>query len=767
MRPEVNSRHRFGGTNPKIMAIALFYGACGFSAAPAFAQDKPKGGENLQDIVVIAQKREQKLIDVPISISAFNAQALENKGIDNAEDLAVFVPNLTLVPQASSNTSFAVNMRGVTQSDTVLTGDSPVGIYVDGIVVPKLSGGIFDFIDIERIEVLRGPQGTLYGRNTPAGAVNVITRKPKGEFGLDAMAGYGNFNSREFRLGVDTPTLELGGLGELSARVTGRIYKRDGWVKNLSNGKDLDTRDRWGGRVAVRWKPADAVTVDYAYDRIDIDEAPSYPQLTEDFSGFLGAFANPNRAKEATLSYNLPAAPGTFGINRTNTKVKIDGHALTANWDVSEALSLKSITGFRKLNAEEPTDFDGTPIAWADFNADAELDTFQQEVQATGKLFENQISYVLGAFYYEEEGNVVAPGVFGFGTVKQTPSFEMDNDATAFYAQVEYTPAWLDRLTVGAGARYTDENRSISNARLVLNDAIELMNVDRAKASFSNTSPSFFVNYKVTPELNTYFRYAEGWRSGGFNGRSSTNEQLRTPFEPESLKAYEIGLKGSVLDNRVGFNIAGFISDYTDLQTAVTQPTVTGVGFQTVNTNIGKVQIRGVEIEGSARLTDKATLTAAFAHVKHDTKEYNLCLPTGSPACVVTNIGNQRTPVLSPKYTFSVGLDYTFVETEYGNGRLNVDASWRDSTIGGGATIPTFPLKDDASYIPSYTLVDARLVWEEIPLKNGSMQVALWGKNLLDEDTAQFAVNLASSLGIGVTRFLTPRTYGLEFSYRY
>jgi iron complex outermembrane recepter protein len=203
----------------------------------AFAQQPaaPHGDNDsgLEEIVVVAQKREQKLVDVPIAISAFSSKKLDDAGIRTAEDLASFVPNLTLIPEASGNTTYAVSMRGVAQTDSVITADSPVAVYIDGVVVPKLSGGIFDFIDLEQAEVLRGPQGTLYGRNTPAGAINLITRKPSGEFGLDASVGYGNYNEREIRAAVDTPRLELGDLGTFSVRVTGRYYARDGWVKDL------------------------------------------------------------------------------------------------------------------------------------------------------------------------------------------------------------------------------------------------------------------------------------------------------------------------------------------------------------------------------------------------------------------------------------------------------------------------------------------------------------------------------------------------------
>jgi iron complex outermembrane recepter protein len=459
---------------------------------------------------------------------------------------------------------------------------------------------------------------------------------------------------------------------------------------------------------------------------------------------------------------------GKFGIGRSDTRLTISGQALTIAWQVDDNVILKSITGYRQLYDEEPSDYDGTPIAWADFDVYNNLRTFQEEEQITGKAFDGQLSYVGGLFYYTESAGTVAPGVFAAGTVEQTTAFATDNDALAAYTQLEFTPhAFADHLTVGAGARYTYEDRAINNASLTVDNSEVLAHVGHAGRSFDNASPSFFASYKVTDDINTYFRYAEGWRSGGFNGRSSTNVQFMTPFEPENLSSYEIGAKGTLFDKRLYFDIDGFISDYSNLQTVVTEPTVTGIGFQTTNTNIGKVQISGIELAAQFQVTNDLRFEGSYAYIYNDTQQYDLCLPIGVPGCTTTNLGNQRVAVLSPRNSFTLGLDYRFLKTSVGNFRVHADAGWRGDEIGGGATIPIFPLQKDPSFIPAYALLDARVVWEEIPVSVGTLEFAVWGKNLLDEKTAQFAVNLASSLGIGSTRFLTPPTFGFEMSYHY
>jgi iron complex outermembrane receptor protein len=752
----------------KIIAGGILFAGTVPGPAMRTAIAQETAGARIEEIVVTAQRRAENLQEVPIAVSSFSADDLTASRIATIETVALKTPNFTLVPQASGNTTYGVAMRGVALTDSVITADSPVGIYVDGVVVSKMAGGIFDFVDLERVEVLRGPQGTLYGRNTPAGAINLVSRKPSGRWGLEATAGLGNFSQREVRVGVDTGSADLGALGTLSARVSGRYLERDGWAENTSTGDDLDSRKRIGGRLSLRWQPADTVTVDYAFDRLHIEEQPPAAQLTADFTGFLAAFVDTTRQDEFALSYNLPAQPGFFSINRTDTRLDIDGHTLTAEWQVSPRLTLKSITGYREFDDEEPTDFDGTPIAWADFNVYQTLETLSEELQLLGSALDDRIRYVTGLYYYDEEADVRAPGVFGFGTVKQEPRFKTDNSSWAAYAQIDWTPEALDRkLTLTGGLRYTRDDREMTDHHVLVNDAIDLTNVDRVAEEFDKWTPSFTAAYQVTPDANVYFRYAEGYRSGGFNGRSSTPDQVGTAFEPETLNAYEVGLKSLLWDRRLQVNVAAFLSDYEDLQQVLTAPTSTGVGFQTINDNVGQITITGLELETRLAATDNLEFYLNYAYLDTDIDDYTLCMPEGAPDCQPTSVDNERVIPLISKNTLSAGVDYLILSTDNGGLRAHVDAYHRGEALGGGATLKVHPMEDDPSYIRSYTMVNARLAWEEVPLGPGRFEIALWGENLTDRDSAQFALNLASSLGIGVTRFLTPRTYGVDLSYRF
>ena len=737
------------------------------AAPPAQGADADPGGR-IEEIVVTAQRREENLQDVPIAVSSFSAADLATARINTIEEIAFRTPNSTLVPQSSGNTTYGVAMRGVALTDSVITSDSPVGIYVDGVVISKMAGGIFDFVDLERAEVLRGPQGTLYGRNTPAGAINLVSRKPSGQWGFDGSVGVGNFNLFEARVGIDTGEADLGGLGTLSARVSARHLERDGWAHNDTTDHFLDSRDRTGGRLSLRWKPSDAVTVDYMFDTLRIKEEPPAAQLTADFTGFLSSFVNTTRQEHFQLSYDSPAPPGFYSINRRETRLDIDGHTLIAEWAASEDVTLKSITGYRELDDEEPTDFDGTPIAWADFNVFNKLDTFSQELQLLGSALDGRVRYVGGLFYYEEKASVSAPGVFGFGTVKQEPRFRTRNESWAAYGQVDWTPDAFDRrLTLTGGLRYTQDSREMLDHHVFVNESIDLTNVAKVSEDFDKVTPAATIAWQLSPDTNVYLRYAQGYRSGGFNGRSSTPDQVRTAFEPETLDAYELGLKSMLWDRRLQLNVAAFLSDYEDLQQVLTATTSTGVGFQTINDNVGKIQITGIELESRFAATDRLEFYLNYAYLDTDISDYGLCMPEGSPDCVVTNIDNERVIPLISEETASAGVDFLVLQSGYGALRANVNANYRGKALGGGATLKVHPMEDDPSYIPGYTLVDARLAWEGMDVGPGTLAFGVWGSNLTDRDSALFALNLASSLGIGVTRFITPRTYGVDLSYRF
>jgi iron complex outermembrane receptor protein len=746
-----------------LLHLSLLGAAC--FAGNVLAQ-QPQG--QLEEVIVTAQKRAESLQEVPISVTAFTAATLADMRIRDVTDISNATPNFSLLPQASSNTTYTVSMRGVGTSDTTLSSDSPIGIYVDGVVIPKNTGALFDAFDLERVEVLRGPQGTLYGRNTPAGAVNLISAKPTGVFGVNISAGFGRYNEREARLTLNTSKWELGDLGTLSARLTGSFLKRDGWVKELNSGHYLDNRNRHNGRLALRWEVGD-FTVDYSFTLTDLNETPTAVQMTKDLTGFFTPYVQPRRSTSIALSIGncQPNPPAPFGTCHDMTRLKTTVHAVQAAWNLSPDLTIKSITAYTGMDNAETTDYDGTPIAYLDSYGPNRFDTFSQELQASGVVDDGGITYVGGLYFSKDHGYSINPGVYGFGTVKQYSEYSLKDDAKAVYGQVDWRPAAFDRkLTLTAGVRYTKEKRELINSSSVVNDAFVVAHVDHVSKDYSKMTPAFTVGYDFLDNLHGYVRYANGWRSGGFNGRASTTEAMSTPFKPEKLKSYEVGLKGSFFEKRLDVSTAFFFSKYEDLQIVQVEPTGGG-GYASVNANVGKIDISGMELELNALLTERLKAYATFGYVDTNIKEFFACVPVGATNCTLQNIGNDRSLYFNPRSTATLGFDYRIADTSYGMWRVRADGNWRASQTGGAFPLKYRPASSDPGYIPSGGLLNAKLALEEIPVPQGKAEVYIWARNLLNNDKRLAATDLTSQLGYAVARFNEPRTYGINFSYKY
>ncbi len=334
----------------------------------------------IQEVIVTAQKREENLQDVPIAVSAIPREQLEMRGIENILDLGSVAPNLQVSKYPNSNVVSQVAIRGGVTVNGAMYWEPSVGMYLDGVYLGKAMGAVFDVVDLERIEVLRGPQGTLYGRNTMAGAVNLITRKPSGDFRGSASVEFGNFGGRTEKLSVDLPRL---GIARLSFAV--RKEDRDGLVK-LTGGGELDNRDQLGARAALALDFAPDFVADYQFDFTEVDQASQAGQL------FSAAAAYASRTRLGTMSINWPAYE----------RLDLHGHALTLTWDIDERNQLKSISARRTVRANDSVDLDYTPVTIATANRISGFEQKSQEIQWVGHAGRQE--YVAGLYYYEASG---------------------------------------------------------------------------------------------------------------------------------------------------------------------------------------------------------------------------------------------------------------------------------------------------------------------------------------------------------------------------
>ncbi|MBS0505736.1 MAG: TonB-dependent receptor, partial [Proteobacteria bacterium] len=707
------------------------FSACAMAvawASPAIAQEAGAAADeqSIGDIVVTAQRREERLIDVPISVSAIGQKGLETAGVTNVGNIGTVVPNIQINETVGNVWSPLITIRGLApSSDTSLGRDQPVGIYIDGVPVSKSTGASFDTVDLERIEVLRGPQGTLYGKNTIGGAVNMVTRKPSGEFGGQLVLGAGEPGLFTERLIVDLPAL-TGGFGTIKAKIGVSGKQAGSFYKQTGPGRPFNQVDQAAGRVDLVWEPTDNLSVAYAYDITDYIgtgvplpiSAPGLISPTGSLKAFYPLIQN-------AIFTRRPRALATDATGRSNFFVS--GHAITTAWDAGETglgdVTLKSITAWRKLKTRSNSDFDGTASDLLRFTLDNNYRQFSEEFQILGTA--EDFKYTLGAFYLRDSYDVYNPRWslrFGNNGKYDLSDRSGHNSSLAGYGQLTWTPGFLDRkLDLTVGLRWTKDKKKTENLffsynNYATNPSAPLAGVfqrtatgapvtrsggpatgalpDRggpgpydlipleAQRSWDRFTPEANITFHIQPRWTVYARYATGFKSGGFNDVAATNAAFLTPFDPEKLRSFELGTKGVVADGLLSFNAAVYHSIYTDFQAGVFVPTL----ITTNIINAGKATFTGFELEGALRPTRNLSLTFGYGYL--DAKYKDFVLPTGE------DVTKTYVIPLAPKHNYQLGGEYRL---PIGPVDLvtNVNYSWRSSQW---STIAPDPLTKRIAY---------------------------------------------------------------------
>ncbi|MFP6610576.1 MAG: TonB-dependent receptor plug domain-containing protein, partial [Deltaproteobacteria bacterium] len=432
--------------------------------------------DEIEEIVVTAQKREESLQETPVSVTAFTAGALAEIGAVDMDDLAQSTPGLHSHANAGGNTGAVFGIRGITRGDPESMLQPRTSLYVDGVYVAKSAGALFDIVDLERVEVLRGPQGALYGRNTTGGAINLITKRPTAdkEFRTKLYGG----NEEDFRLATmfNTPLLGSadallgqGNIGTVNARVSMSYQSRDGHIENSGAGsEDFDMRDRFAGRAAFQWEASDDLTIDYTYENHTIREEPtafhvgslrssgnSWALLADLSSGGNGGgsvvaaanYLNPTR-QDSIHNSQVMLSDGTTMVDLVNN-MDINAHSVVATQELGDA-TFKAITAIREVKNTDAQDLDGMPAHMAEFKLDLEVDTVSEELQLTGNTMDGRLDYVLGAFYYSEEGTADNSQVVLFVS-RNDQGNDWLLESYAAYGHASYVPEFDDRFTFGAG----------------------------------------------------------------------------------------------------------------------------------------------------------------------------------------------------------------------------------------------------------------------------------------------------------------------------
>lgn len=719
----------------------------------------------IEEVVVTAQKREQNLLETPIAISALSTAAIEERNIHDVAALNGMVPNLRLASSPGNANGATINIRGSVTINPALTMEPTVGLYLDGIYIGKNVGGVFDIADLERVEVLRGPQGTLYGKNTLGGAINLITKKPSGEFGGELKASVGNYDYSSVRATIDTPSVGTTGegIGKLSAKLAFITSNRAGFVDNVASsqpgalppsGKDFGNLHSHAGRAALRWQPIDAVDVLYSYDFSRSDQRPRFYQLTRNVIPALDPFTSTHRLSK-----------GSEDAGRDDNAY-VDGHGLTISWDAGTLgalgdVTFKSLTGHRQIRANDDLDWDASPYPFLETIREIGYHATSQEFQMIGKT--ERVNYVAGLYYFKESGHTNNPLFLNlFGAPPIASFYGLDNKAWAAYAQADYTPPILDdRLTITAGARFTKEQKSIERSYIaggfpVITDA-------KFDKDYSNTSPTLIANYRITDDINVYGKIARGWKAGVFNAESSDPNELNNPIKPEIVTSWEAGLKSRWFENRLTANIAYFYDFHKDMQISRFDQASAQSSF----TNAGKADIQGIELELVAQPIDALEISLTYGWLDATYKKYeDTCriTATGANPCPGVAPGatfdakNVNKFAYTPENTANIGVQYT-QPLPLGELIARLDWSYTDDF----AIYPD-PFNYENTSIDSYQLFDARLTWGKVKIANNEVAVSAWVKNLTDE---KYRVNGIEWGPFTTMNFGDPRTYGMDVSLKF
>jgi iron complex outermembrane recepter protein len=796
------------------------------AANPALAQTAPAAAATaadtvfLEDIIVTAQKRAQNTVDVPISLAAINSDRLEALQISELRDFVGQVPSLVVNNFNARSDTVRLFIRGIGQNDVTLAQDPSVALYADGVYIGTTVGAGFESDDLERIEVLRGPQGTLYGRNATGGAVNLISAKPQTDrFHAKGSLSYGSYNAWRGTAMLNLP------LGEkVALRISGLRTKRDGLVENTGLGRDFAEQDNTAFRAAIRFKPVDDLTIDYAYDN--------------SLSKSTGTLTVPTAGGPASYPIAAPfPIPGTFGFatgitSLVNTFVdpapfadrrpdsgralrdvgqnrsKVQGHSLTIEYEASDALTLRSITGLRRINSLQlsdnlPTETSsivttvltsfiptlpvGTvlnvigPNGVAYNSETTKFRSASEELQAIGKIG-SAIEYVAGLYYYDDSATQnILNAVIGSGPLMLQNFTTVDNSSYAAFGELTFRPFADGKLGITLGGRYSHDNRAATriNERSLSFAAVGGFTADNCtfflgsqalrtctaggtvqaanyKSSFNSFSPSITLAYKLANDMNLYAKYVRGYKSGGTSQRSANPINFAKGFQPEKVDSFEAGLKGNFLDRRLNATVAAFYMKLNKYQASLqTGATAGDRDFSGIDGN----KIYGVEFDLTAALTRELRLSVSgsLLSTKFGATSTTVLLDTGQTQ--TQNFVSEFS--YAPKSSGSINLDYNREIADGWDLGFHTNISYQ------GKTQTSSNLLDNAP-VPSRALVDASLGITRALGEDHEVSLRFWGRNIFDK--AYKTVSFGSFAFTGATvvsEFGEPRTYGLTLSVKY
>jgi len=743
----------------------LSCGVLALSAGVATAQTSAQDSTAIEEIVVTAQKRSENLQDVPVSVTALTSDALAARGVNNVLALNNLAPGMR-ISAADAAANPKIYIRGVGLSDFNPNASSGVGVYVDGVYIGSPLAQMAGFFDLAQVEVLRGPQGTLYGRNTNGGAINITTKRPSQVFGADASLEYGSFNAVTADLGVGGPIIA----DKLAFRVAAQYVKDDGYTYNRVTGHDLNAADHWAGRLSLLYTPSEdfelLTQVNRYVNRGDAT-APGHRALFPATAaaagpdGFCapGAYASGQCADllgYADTDNNKRAVDANL---EGKDKVDLFGASSQATWRLG-GVSLVSVTAWQWAHRNDLENTDASPLQMVEINYRSRQHQFTQELRLQSDNASARFNWVLGAYYMDEKVQdntrqdvlrdlrplFITPenptglslensvGTFGYPYTQKTKGY-------AVFGQADYR--LTDKLTGTVGLRWSADDKSMDYQSQAEDGLIVILTSKQSK-TFSALSGRLGLRYELSDDANVYATYNRGYKSGGFFGGLATTAEEMEPYDNETLDAYELGLKSEFFDRRVRLNVSGFYYDYKNQQ-VFAQTTRNGLTVLVLD-NAANSKVYGGEAEITARPIQPLTLTAGVSllHAKY-----------GDYFTEGKDFTGNWLPQ-SPKVTFNAAATWVAPLDNGASIVANVDANYSSKVYFDNSNADR--LSQDAVWVAG-----AQLSWRSPDQK---IEAGAFARNLFNK-TYTVAISNIDSLGVDLVSYNRPRSLGVFLRYHY
>ncbi len=756
------------------LSASVFAMGLAMIAAPASAQEQASDERSVDVggvpiIIVTAQRRAESIQSVPVAVTALTAAELDSPVFQDLRDLSGRVPSLVYDPVGAGPSAAAIAIRGISFEDIEKSFDPAVGVVVDGVFLGTNTGQLLDSFDIASLEVLRGPQGTLFGRNTIGGVINVTRTRPTGEFGVKASLAHSSFNTTTGRLVVNLPSI-----GDVVA-LKGYVYydDTDGYYFNATKNRRAGRYETLSGGVTALITPADGFEAKISYDHIrERGETITVPLSSSNpASGDLICFGPFGTPRVECDRSNLPNRGVYTTFANSESPVRADTNAITGEVtiELGSNFELVSITGYRRTKEEVTQDFDGGSTTFFLTNRQQTYDQFSEELRIVGDV-NDWLNILVGGYYFDSSYSLdQTTRSILFGPLTQFQNVDHKSESYAVFGDAKIKPT--DRFTIGLGARYTEDKKSITTnlGQFAGFDgpcpaAVAPATLCGDSASFGKFTFRVSADYEVADDKLVYATFSRGFRSGGFVGRAASLNALQA-YRPETVDAYEIGLKADWLNRTLRTNFAIFQTDYNDKQEEIVRPVAGGIAGQqeTLITNAGTARIRGFEAEAVIVPSENFNINATFSYLDAKYLEFRSDVNGDGVLDDISDLTLRR----APDFQWSFGANYT---NQIGSGKIEINASLRfldelqSTIIRARPDVVGAARNDPRGLAETRETLDASIAYT-VTIGGAETRFMVYGKNLTDDRGLSSTLPVAGLFTFGSAR--PPRQFGGEIQVKF